>query len=95
MSQPHWPWCYSYIAFIDICVRGLSGKFEDKVNNESKTSNNMELSLFVLLKSIPICKFLNKILNIFMQWGVGHGALRQFPWCFRIISYFSYLNTSL
>ena len=24
-----------------------------------------------------------------MQWGVGHGALRPFPQCFRILSYFS------
>ena len=33
-------------------VRRLSGKFEDTVNTEAKTSNNMELFLLVLLRAI-------------------------------------------
>ena len=33
-------------------LRELSGKFEDTVNTEAKTSNNMELFLFVLLSTI-------------------------------------------
>ena len=42
--------------------------------------NNLAIHIWIF---IPICKFLNTVLNIFMQWGVGHGALRPFPWCFR------------
>ena len=34
------------------CVRGLSVKFEDTVNTEAKTSNNMESFLFILLRTI-------------------------------------------
>ena len=33
-------------------VRGLSVKYEDTVNTEANTSNNMELFLFVLLRTI-------------------------------------------
>ena len=70
---------------IIVLIRGLSGKFEDRVITETKTSNNIDLFLFVLLRTISqfiyefsfqSVKFLNKILNIFMQWGVGHRALR-------------------
>ena len=31
---------------------GLSGKFEDTENTEAETSNNIELFLFVLLRTI-------------------------------------------
>ena len=33
-------------------IRGLSVKFEDTVNTEGKTSNNMESFLFILLRTI-------------------------------------------
>ena len=33
-------------------LRGLSVKYEDTVNTEANTSNNMELFLFVLLRTI-------------------------------------------
>ena len=33
-------------------LRGLSVKFEDTVNTEAKTSNNMKLFLFILLRTI-------------------------------------------
>ena len=33
-------------------IRGLSVKFEDTVNTEAKTSNNMESFLFILLRTI-------------------------------------------
>ena len=33
-------------------IRGLSVKYEDTVNTEANTSNNMELFLFVLLRTI-------------------------------------------
>ena len=33
-------------------IRGLSGKYEDTVNTEAKTSNNIELFLFVSLRTI-------------------------------------------
>ena len=33
-------------------IRGLSGKFEDTVNTEAKTSNNFESFLFVFWRTI-------------------------------------------
>ena len=43
----------TFSALVEILhVRGLSGKFEDTVNTEAKTSNNMELFLFVWLRTI-------------------------------------------
>ena len=33
-------------------IWGLSGKYSDTVNSEAKTSNNMELLIFVLLWTI-------------------------------------------
>ena len=47
-SQPFW--CYKKI--IHVLLRGLSVKFEDTVNTEAKTSNNMESFLFILLRTI-------------------------------------------
>ena len=61
------------------------------------TSGN-EIGLICVLKNhlqihirnfVQKYKLLNKILNIFMQWGVGHGALRPFTWRFRILSHYS------
>ena len=49
------------------------------------------LLLFVWI-FIPIDKFWIKILNILMQFGVGLGALRQFPWGFRLLSLFSSMS---
>ena len=35
-----------------VSIRGLSVKFEDTVNTEAKTSNNIESFLFILLRTI-------------------------------------------
>ena len=41
-----------FYASLESNIRGLSGKFVDTVNTEAKTSNNMELFLFLLLRTI-------------------------------------------
>ena len=43
-------------------LRGLSVKYEDTVNTEGNTSNNMELFLFVLLK-LDLCDKNNLQIN--------------------------------
>ena len=64
----------------------------------SKSVQQYEIGLIFVLKNhlaihiwnfIPKCKILNKVFNIFMQWGVGHGALCPFAWRFRILSHYS------
>ena len=85
---------------IFVTVRGLSGEYEDTVHTRANPSNDINLVLFLVIEDhlaihiwivIPKCKLLNKILNIFKQWGVGHGALRPFPWRCRILPHQSLL----
>ena len=51
-------------------LRGLSVKYEDTVNTEVNTSNNMKLFLFVLLRTI--WQFIYEFLFLYVNFEIKY-----------------------